>query len=150
MNGKLANARAIAKQLLCDNFRPEVASDVVSGVDEEQFGMNVHVKFVDFRSNRSRDIRLPHFVTNDAGVRRSSHKGKTPPSDVLPKNVDPARFIAFLYGKLKAVLPPKVAGEWQVFTPATFLYGTYLLCVTVLPSPPPKEGSNSFTTPILM
>ena len=34
----------IAKQLLCDNFRPEVASDVISGVDVEQVGMNVHVK----------------------------------------------------------------------------------------------------------
>ena len=33
MNGRLANARAMTKQLLCDNFRPEVASDVVSGVD---------------------------------------------------------------------------------------------------------------------
>ena len=38
----------------------------------------------------SRDIRLPHFVTNDddAGVRRSSHKGKMP-YGVLPKNQKP-------------------------------------------------------------
>ena len=62
MNGRLANARAITKQLLCDNFRPEVGSDVTSGVDVEQGGMNVHLKFGDFRSNRSRDIRLPHFA----------------------------------------------------------------------------------------
>ena len=62
MNGRLANARAITKQLLCDNFRPKVRSDVTSGVDVEQGGMNVHPNFGDFRSNRSRDIRLPHFV----------------------------------------------------------------------------------------
>ena len=49
MNGHMANARAIAKQLLCDNFRPEVVSDVISGVDVEQVGMNVLVKFGDFR-----------------------------------------------------------------------------------------------------
>ena len=28
-------------------------------------GMKVPVKFADSRSNRFRDIRLPHFVTND-------------------------------------------------------------------------------------
>ena len=74
MNGRLANARAITKQLLCDNFRPEAVSDVISGVDVEQGGMNVHVKFGDSRSNCSRDIRLPHFVTNDASRRRSLPK----------------------------------------------------------------------------
>ena len=65
MNGRLANARAITKQLLCDNFRPEAASDVISGVDVEQVGMNVHIKFGESRSNRFRDIRLRQFVTND-------------------------------------------------------------------------------------
>ena len=41
-------------------------------------------KFCNSRSSPSRDIRVPHFVTNDdddaaddAGVRRSPHKGKT-------------------------------------------------------------------------
>ena len=58
MNGRLENARAITKQLLCDNVRPEVGSDVTSGVDVEQGAMNVHLNFGDFRSNRSRDIRL--------------------------------------------------------------------------------------------
>ena len=62
MNGRLANARAITKQLLCDNFRPEVDSDVTSGVVVEQGGMNVHLNLGDFWSNRSGDIRLPHFV----------------------------------------------------------------------------------------
>ena len=70
MNGRLANAIAITKQFLGDNVRPEVDSDVISGVDVKQVGLNVHAKFGDFRSNRSRDIRLPHFVTNDTGVRR--------------------------------------------------------------------------------
>ena len=41
--------------------------------------MKVAVKFGVSRSNHSRDIQLPHFVTNshddnDAGGRRSSHK----------------------------------------------------------------------------
>ena len=49
MNGRLANARAITKQLLCDNFRPEVVSDVISGVDVELVGMNVREEFGDFR-----------------------------------------------------------------------------------------------------
>ena len=77
MNGRLANARAIAKQLLCDNFRPAVASDVISGVDVEQIAMNVPVTFGDSRSNRSRDVRLPHFVRMPAYA--SHHmRAKTP------------------------------------------------------------------------
>ena len=62
MNDYLANARAITKQLLYDNFGPEVGSDVTSGVDIEQGGVNVHLNFGYFRSNSSRYIRLPHFV----------------------------------------------------------------------------------------
>ena len=34
-------------------------------MDVEQAGMNARVKFGDSKSNHSRDIRLPHFVTND-------------------------------------------------------------------------------------
>ena len=45
-----------------DNFRPEVHSDVISGVIVDPTGVKVRVKFVDSRSNRSRDIRLPHFA----------------------------------------------------------------------------------------
>ena len=47
--------------------------------------MDMPVKFGDSNSNGSRDIQLLHFVTNDdndnddAGVRLSSQKGKTPP-----------------------------------------------------------------------
>ena len=62
MNDRLANNRAITNQLLCDNFRPDVVNDVISGLDVEQVGVNDPVKFGDFWSNRSRDIRLPHFV----------------------------------------------------------------------------------------
>ena len=39
-----------------DNFQPEVASDVISGVFVEPTGVKVPVKFDDSRSNRSRDI----------------------------------------------------------------------------------------------
>ena len=40
-------------------------SDVISGVVVEQAGVKVCVKIGDFGSNRCRDIRLPHFVTNN-------------------------------------------------------------------------------------
>ena len=46
-----------------DNFRPEVYSDVISGVVVDPTGVKkVGVKFGDSKSNRSRDIRLLHFV----------------------------------------------------------------------------------------
>ena len=48
-----------------DNFRPEVYSDVMSGVLVDPREMKTSVKLGDSRSNRSRDIRLPQFVTND-------------------------------------------------------------------------------------
>ena len=48
-----------------DNFQPEVYSDVISFMIEELTGMKVRVLFGDSRSNRSKDIRLPHFVIND-------------------------------------------------------------------------------------
>ena len=62
MNDSLANAIAITKKRICDNFRPEVASEVISGLDVAQVGVNVRVKFCDFRPNHSRDILLSHFV----------------------------------------------------------------------------------------
>ena len=57
------------------------------GVAVEQVSTDVREKFDDSRSNRSRDVRVSHFVMNDndAGLRRSSHKGKTP-YGVLPNN----------------------------------------------------------------
>ena len=48
-----------------DNFRSEVCSDDISGVVLGPTGMKVHANGGDSRSNRSRDARLPHFVTND-------------------------------------------------------------------------------------
>ena len=53
-----------------DNFRTEVVSDVISGFDVGPVDMDIAVKFDDSMSNRSRDLRLPHVVTNDIGVRR--------------------------------------------------------------------------------
>ena len=47
------------------SFRAEVVSDVISCANVEQIGNNVPIKFGDFRLNRSLDIRLPHFVTNN-------------------------------------------------------------------------------------
>ena len=44
----------------CANF-----GDVISGVFVDPTGVKVPGKFVNSRLNRSREIRLPHFVTND-------------------------------------------------------------------------------------
>ena len=68
--------------LTVNNIRPEVDSDVISAAVINLTGVKVRVKSSDSKSNRYRDIRLSHFTTNnhdddnDAGVRRSSHKGK--------------------------------------------------------------------------
>ena len=43
----------------------EADSDVIFGPVVDPPGMKAHVKCCDSRSNRSRDIRLPHFVTDD-------------------------------------------------------------------------------------
>ena len=48
-----------------ENFRPEADSDVKSGVVVNPTGMKICIQFDDSKSNRCRDIRLPHFVTND-------------------------------------------------------------------------------------
>ena len=42
----------------------EVVSDVISCVDIEQVSRDIPVKFGVSRLNGSRDIRLPHFVTD--------------------------------------------------------------------------------------
>ena len=47
-----------------DNCQPEVASDVISGVVHRYEG-SCKIWFKKSKSNRSQDIRLPHFVTND-------------------------------------------------------------------------------------
>ena len=39
-----------------DNFQPEEVSDIISGVVVELRGMDIQVKLLDSRSNRSRDI----------------------------------------------------------------------------------------------
>ena len=48
-----------------DHCQPEVVSDVKSGVVVDPRGVKVHVKFGDSGSNSSREMRLPHFVTNN-------------------------------------------------------------------------------------
>ena len=54
------------------SFGPEVYSDVISGVVVDPTSVKVSAKFDDSMSNRSRDIRVPHFVTN------YNDDGKTP------------------------------------------------------------------------
>ena len=44
--------------------RPDVVSDLISGVVVPDVGLGVCVKFSDSRSNRSRYIELAHFVTD--------------------------------------------------------------------------------------
>ena len=48
-----------------DNCQPEVVSDVISGKAVDPTGVKVPVKCGAFMPHRSRNIRLPHFVTND-------------------------------------------------------------------------------------
>ena len=48
-----------------DNFRQEVCSDAISGAFVDMRGLKARVKCGDSRSNRSRDMRLLHFVTNN-------------------------------------------------------------------------------------
>ena len=57
--------------------RLEETSDVISGANVGHVGVDAPVKFGNYKSNCSRDIRLPHFVTNDhdgdASICRSFH-----------------------------------------------------------------------------
>ena len=48
-----------------DKYRSKAYGDVISGVVVDSTGETVPVKLDDSRSNRSRDILLPHYVTND-------------------------------------------------------------------------------------
>ena len=48
-----------------NNFRPEVCSDAMSSAVADSTGAKVPVELADSRLSRSRDTRLPHFVTND-------------------------------------------------------------------------------------
>ena len=67
MNSSLANARVIIKLDFTDDFRPEVASNVISGVAGyiTWIGVDVRVEFGDSGSNLSRDTRADHFVTDE-------------------------------------------------------------------------------------
>ena len=48
-----------------DNCQPEVASDAIPGPAIRQLGVDAQAKFGDSRLNSSRDMRLPHFVTDE-------------------------------------------------------------------------------------
>ena len=97
MNGRLANARAITNQILCDNFRSEEASDVISGANVEQVGLNVHVKFGDSRSNRSRDIRLPHFVRTTTTTKQSDlTKSSVTTNAATPISISRPRLVSLM------------------------------------------------------
>ena len=72
-----------------DNFRREVHGDVISSVIVDPTGVKVRVKFGDSRSNRSRDIRLPHFVhtTTTPAYAAGHHVRAKRRKAFLPKNV---------------------------------------------------------------
>ena len=53
------------RRVFHNNFRPEVISDVLSGVGVEQIGVDISVNFGDSRSSHSRYIGLPLFVAED-------------------------------------------------------------------------------------
>ena len=57
--------RTFVRYLIAFCSRPEEASDVISGVVVDPTSLDIHVKFGDSWSNRSQDIRLPHFVTDE-------------------------------------------------------------------------------------
>ena len=74
--------RQFPQFLNVDNCQSEVHSDVMSSVVVDATGEKVPVKFGDSRSNRFSRYTTALLCTNDnddndAGVRRSSHKGKT-------------------------------------------------------------------------
>ena len=56
-----------------DNFRPEIVSDVISGLAVQHVGVDVYVKVGGSRSNRFRYIQTAHFVMDDERRRRHWH-----------------------------------------------------------------------------
>ena len=68
-----------------DNCQLEVVSDVVSGVVVGPTGIKDLVKFGASWSNCSRDIRLPHFVTN---VPRRPQRHRRTPVITSEQNAD--------------------------------------------------------------
>ena len=87
-----------------DNSQPEEASDVISGVIVEPTSMDISVKFGDSRSNRSGDIWLPHFVTDERWMseRWQSYAGHhIRPTGIWPINYN---FVMVVIGD---------GGHWQ-------------------------------------
>ena len=61
-----------------NNFRPEVDNDAVSGMAVDNVGMDVCVKYGDYKSNGFRDIRGADFVSNERARRSLSQWRETP------------------------------------------------------------------------
>ena len=76
--------RTFVQYLIAICSRPETASDVISGKAVQYASMDACFKLGDARSNRSRDIRLLHFVTDERRRRTTpawlmvDHIGLTP------------------------------------------------------------------------
>ena len=75
---KLSEASFFGRFSTVDNFRLEVYSDVMSGAIVDLTGKVCVKKIGDSRSHSSRDIRLPHFVTNDDDNDNDKTKTVTP------------------------------------------------------------------------
>ena len=58
-----------------DDFRPKVDSDTMSGAFVEQTGVAVRIRGDESRSNCSRDIRLPLFVSSERRRRTPAYAG---------------------------------------------------------------------------
>ena len=50
---------------LCYNFPPEHDNDIISGVAIQYVGVDVYIKFGDYRSNGFRNIRAATFVSHE-------------------------------------------------------------------------------------
>ena len=73
--------------------RPEIDNDVLSGVDVDNVGVDVHIKFGDPRSNRFQDIRGANFVTYErtnerTNERKLAYSNRAKRNRVSPKNAD--------------------------------------------------------------
>ena len=70
--------RRYFRQFLRTVGRSETDNNIASGAAVDYVGVDVRVKFGDFRSNGSRDIQWADFVLNERTCRRLSHRAETP------------------------------------------------------------------------
>ena len=81
-----------------DNWQPTVANDIISGVVVQDVGLDVVTKLGDSRLNRSRDIRLPHFLTNE---RRTTTTWRT---RVITHHTNAQASFAFLFRPIRIAM----------------------------------------------